>query len=320
MIITHPRRLLVVGAKDAGTLSLINDLTGSAPEQIHDTTAGLIHEWDFHTQYYDARITIWIDEIGSLDSWKDAFKVESAKEVIEALASTIYCFKKPVTEADLNEIKATVKVWNEIIETAIGESWDGENFAVAMPQSTTPYLDRSFEDWEEMFRDFGFEYIDSEMKGTNVYREYTGIERLKESLEVVNWVSDAEADAIVDEDMEYGDPTLELFPALDPFAVEEAEMNNELRDALMDVEHEEWGGSVEHVDSFPPVHNTSNEATEVAINPATDQNPTGETDQVEDLQEMFSKLMAAKEHAANLPEAQRKIVAAKAVQEIMKSM
>ena len=36
-----------------------------------------------------------------------------------------------------------------------------------MPQSTTPYLEKSFEEWEELCMEFGFEYVDAEAKGRN---------------------------------------------------------------------------------------------------------------------------------------------------------
>lgn len=41
--------------------------------------------------------------------------------------------------------------------------------AIAMPQSTTPHIQKDFEEWEEMMREFGAEYIDFEMKGRNEF-------------------------------------------------------------------------------------------------------------------------------------------------------
>jgi hypothetical protein len=41
--------------------------------------------------------------------------------------------------------------------------------AVATPQSTTPHLEKTIEEWEAICSDCGFEYVDSEAKGRNKY-------------------------------------------------------------------------------------------------------------------------------------------------------
>jgi hypothetical protein len=38
-----------------------------------------------------------------------------------------------------------------------------------MPQSKTPYLEKSFDEWEELCQDLGFEFVDFESKGRNEY-------------------------------------------------------------------------------------------------------------------------------------------------------
>jgi hypothetical protein len=89
--------------------------------------------------------------------------------VVTSLGAWIYCFRRPVEAKDLDEIQKTLKVIAQAIERAAGFSFDGACLAVAMPQGTTPYLDKSFEEWEGICGEHGFEYIDSEAKGRNEF-------------------------------------------------------------------------------------------------------------------------------------------------------
>ena len=57
----------------------------------------------------------------------------------------------------------------EVVKEGCGMAWDGVCLAVAMPQSVAPSLDKSFDEWEELCQDFGFEFVDFENKGRNEY-------------------------------------------------------------------------------------------------------------------------------------------------------
>jgi hypothetical protein len=63
----------------------------------------------------------------------------------------------------------TLKIIQNLIENVAGYAWDGTCLAVATTQSTTPYLDMSFDDWYDACAEYGFEFIDSEAKGKNEY-------------------------------------------------------------------------------------------------------------------------------------------------------
>lgn len=57
-----------------------------------------------------------------------------------------------------------------------------------MPQSLSPRLDFSDEEWEDRFRECGgWEWIDSEAQGKNTFGEKVGMERLQEVLEANEW-------------------------------------------------------------------------------------------------------------------------------------
>ncbi|CBX96629.1 hypothetical protein LEMA_P108940.1 [Plenodomus lingam JN3] len=218
MEIRNPRRVLTVGAPDAGVLKLLEELTGSAPEPIAGTTAGLTHNWRLETKYYTATLPIWIDEIPNIVEWRTEFVKPEAGEVITVLGGWIYCFKKPVQEQELDTIKATMQAIADVIERACGFGGDQVCLAVAMPQSTTPYLDKTGEQWEELAAEYGFEYVDFEATGKNDFGEAVGVQRVREALEAGEWESTDPPD--------FGDA--EGFDG--SLAAEEAEMSTELCD------------------------------------------------------------------------------------------
>lgn len=92
-----------------------------------------------------------------------------AREVLAVLGAIVVCFRKPINDAGLHEIKVLLENVAEVVKEGCGFSWDGVCLAVAMPQSTTPYLEKSFDDWEDLCQEVGFEFIDFESKGRNEY-------------------------------------------------------------------------------------------------------------------------------------------------------
>jgi hypothetical protein len=201
-------------------LNLSLELTGSAPEPVSGSAAGLTHEWLLETKYYTTTVPIWVDEITDVVEWRTAFTAPEAREVITALGAWIYCFRKPVSQADFSTIKETMQAIADAIERACGFGGDQVCLAVAMPQSTTPYLDMPSEEWEDICTDTGFEYVDFEKTGKNEFGEKVGVQRVRESLEACEWDSAEGLDLGGDED---GDEE-----GFGGFAAEEAEMNMEL--------------------------------------------------------------------------------------------
>ncbi|KAF2825846.1 hypothetical protein CC86DRAFT_382835 [Ophiobolus disseminans] len=287
MEIKNPRRVLALGAPESGVLKLLSDLTGSAPEPTSGSAAGLSHEWILETKYYTTTLPIWVDEITDIAEWRTAFTASEAREVIVVLGAWIYCFRKPVTTADLSVIKDTMQAIADAIERACGFSGDQVCLAVAMPQSTTPYLDMPSEEWEGLCTDSGFEYVDFEKTGKNEFGEPTGVHRIREALEAGEWESAEGLDFGSDDD---GDEE-----GFGGFAAEEAEMNMELfgmKDALHGFGDKEGG----------------------------EQTAEEEAKEVEELEVMMRKMIAIKEMGEGMEESERKRFAAKAVNDLMKDL
>ncbi|TVY82508.1 Increased recombination centers protein [Lachnellula suecica] len=294
MEISHPRRILAVSSPDSGLLELVQGLTGTAPSLTADTVAGTTHNWPIKTSYYTASIPIWLDEISDAKTWSAEFLAPEAKEVLTALGAFIVCFRKPLDESSLKKIESLLQNLAEVVKEGCGYSWDGVCLAVAMPQSTTPFLEKSFEDWEELCQDFGFEFVDFENKGRNEFSEPMGIERLKEALETNDWEGGDDLEAAIDfDDIDEKDDD---DVASVGFGIDPAEMADEMAGMKRAI----YGGGLDENDG----EDVDDE----------------DDDEVEKLQAMMLKMQAVRDMDVDLPEAERKRLAAKTVNEIMKTL
>jgi len=200
------------------------------------------------------------------------------------------CFRKPVDDAALLETRSLLQHVGEVVKIGCGDSWDGVALAVGMPQSTKPFLEKSFEEWEELCQESGFEYIDLEARGLNEYSERMGIERLKEVLEANDWERGSGLDAGLDaEDSDGADETEENDT---DFGIEATEMRMEMLDAIYN-------------------NRGPDEEMEDDVN---------QDEEVEKLQSMMLKMQAVKDMGADLRAAERKAFAAEAVKEMMEEL
>lgn len=219
------------------------DLTGTTPELASDTTAGLSHSWTVETRYYTANVPIWIDEIPHVEEWRSEFIKPEAKEVVSVLGAWIFCFRKPVKTDDVHKVKESLKAIADVIERACGYAGDVVCLAVAMPQSMTPSLNKSSEEWEELCMEYGFEFVDSEAKGKNDFGEEMGIKRIEEALKAHEWDGGDGADIGFEGDEGFGDT----------FDAEEVEMGMELfgmKAAVNGVEEDDDEAQVEELESM----------------------------------------------------------------------
>ncbi|OWP02249.1 hypothetical protein B2J93_1037 [Marssonina coronariae] len=296
MEISSPRRILAVSRPDSGLLELIEGLTGTVPTLTTDSVAGTTHDYPIKTAYYTATVPVWLDEITDPSSWSADFLAPEAREVLTVLGAFVVCFRKPINEEGLKEVRALLEGVSEVIKEGCGLMWDGVCLAVAMPQSTTPCLEKSGEEWEEVCQEYGFEFVDFEKKGKNEYSEPMGTERLKEALEANDWEGSDELgqgagfEGLDDDSDEAGS----IGFGLD--AADRAEMEMEMRGMKQDI----YGGT---------------------ISGGVDEEDEGPSDKdVEDLQAMMLEMQAVRDLGADMPEAERKRFAAKAINDLMKKM
>lgn len=86
------------------------------------------------------------------------------------------CFKKPLNEKELGEVKELLEGVGEVVKEGCGLVWDGACVAVGMPRGEVggdvKITGMSGEEWEGICQEQGFEWIDWEDKGRN---EYSGM-------------------------------------------------------------------------------------------------------------------------------------------------
>ncbi|PPJ57095.1 hypothetical protein CBER1_00461 [Cercospora berteroae] len=289
MDIKHSRRILLLGTRESGTLAVVKDLTGSAPDpHIDGSTAGLTHEWNAETAYYKANVPIWIDEVPDLRSWKTEFLKPEAKEVVDEVGAWVYCFQRQADGKISTQVEEALKGIKEVVDQH-SLVLDTTLLAVAKPhgKQAVSSATANQEEQEDLCMQYGFEYVDYGATGKNEYGEKVGLERLKEVLETNEWAS-GENDEVDLDDLDF---TADDFG---DFGTEEAEMTAEL-----------FGMNA-------------------ALNEEDDLDTTGEgfttaaqAVQVDDLDKLMSQLLAVREQSAGLPEEERKKKAAKAVKDIM---
>lgn len=143
-----------------------------------------------------------------------------AKEVVRAVGAVVYVFRRPVRDEDLDVIKQTMGALKEVVEEHWGYGWEGNMLAISMANPIVPGLEMEVEDWEDLCREHGFEYVDSEAKGKNEFGEFQGVERVREALEANEWEAlpeEFDKEGHEDGEEEFGET----------FAAEEAEINLE---------------------------------------------------------------------------------------------
>ena len=146
--------------------------------------------------------------------------------MITAVGAVIYIFRKPVTEADLQKIKSTIKAVKGVVNKACGEYYECTCLALGTKQSTITSLKLSENDeWEDFCQSQSFEYIDAEATGRNEFGEPVGMERLREALETTDWEGEDPEFGFGEDEFEGDDDFGDGWEGL---AGEQAEMNVEL--------------------------------------------------------------------------------------------
>ncbi|KAK6350099.1 hypothetical protein TWF696_006346 [Orbilia brochopaga] len=313
------RRILLVGRRDAEVLQFLESLTGSLPAH-HPTSAshaGLTHSLPLKTQYYDATIPIWIDEIADpAADWAAAYASKEASEVRQALGAIVYVFRRPTTAAELADtVRGDLAGVGKVVDACGGRyGWDGVCLAIAMPtrgvSSTagdsnggSKEVEKTADEWEDEVREFGFEFVDFEAKGRNDYGEPTGMERVKEALEANDWTAGPSLDLDTLDELD-DDDLAEL--AGESLVDGDGNVRNGLKLEADEMEREMFGLHQAILDAVGDKDNEDEEDDEEL--------------QVEQLEAAMQRLQTVKEMVSELPEDQKRAFAAKAVAEVMKTI
>jgi len=217
---------------------------------------------------------------------------EEAGEVVQAVGAWVYAFRVGGDGSVAEEAEKTLGALQDVIEAHAGYGAESVMLVVGMPPVGKESLDlekNKREDWDDVAMQYGFEFVEYGAKGVNEFGEKQGMDRLKEALEANEW-TDVAGDALgsSDADDDFGG-----------FGREEAEMHAELfgvKFSLLEQDHDDEEGYGEAWDADHPDGNQEL--------------------QVDDLDKMMSQLLAVREQSAGLPEAQRRRMAAQAVERL----
>ncbi|KKP05243.1 hypothetical protein THAR02_02633 [Trichoderma harzianum] len=328
MDISNPRRILAVSLEgsEQHLSRVIKDLTGSSPEAASTSLAGTTHDLELKTSYYTASVPIWIDLIASPSEWASSFLSEEAREVLAVLGGLVLVFAipnaKPATLTGENDTPSLIRYVGSVVQKGLGGwEWDGVRLAVGIGEGDDA------DEWDELCAEAGLEFVQlkSGQKDKNEFGEKTGISRVKEALESNDWdqlnddpLSDLdETRSDKSEDAEDFDPE-----SLD-FGVDRSDFEG-LRMAIWETSRLETG-DFDNALSKETKTDVS-KAADVKGGPATDTNEGLALDRdlddedVAKVEKMMRKLQAAREMGEGMSEAQRKRLAARAVEEVMREL
>ncbi|EFY86622.1 hypothetical protein J3459_009791 [Metarhizium acridum] len=311
MDVAHPRRILAVSLdSQADQLSrVVKDLTGSSPCSPSPSLAGATHNLALKTQYYTATVPIWLDLIASPSEWSASFLSDEAGEVLAALGGLVLIFSLPPSTSSegVDRVRDVIHHVGQVVNNGLGGwEWDGVRLAIGVGDSDA-------EEWDELCAEAGLEFVQigGKLPHLNEFGEKTGISRVREALESNDWAQDAPSDFGDFEDASDGSEGGHLDPESLDFGFDRADFQG-LKEAIWDARPR---------DGEPSARAAGPGATSKgdAGNPGHVQLELGHED-VDKVENMMRKLQAVRDAGEGLPEAQRRRMAAKAVDEVMKEL
>ncbi|KAJ5319303.1 Alpha/gamma-adaptin-binding protein p34 [Penicillium brevicompactum] len=338
---------------------LLDSLTGvpiTNPPQLEDPAAApsfagyTTHSpLRLETKYYNTEVPVWVDEIPLSDTkeqWKTDFLSEEAQIVREAVGALLVCAHAPETgppNTDSNDLsgREDVRALRDVMRGigAVKEKIDEDRggvgdvsgvFVLVGPRKVSSssgskttsnesdlggdlgddlgdVVPLSVSWWEDQFYDMGllgWEVIEWDPKEggeetRNQYGEREGMPRIKEVLETHDWTmtsAEIEDDSDAEDDLE--DKLLGVSNSRG-FGSEVHELEREMFGLRMAIERGGGDGADEDEDG-----------------PNADD---GELD-VESMESLMMRMQTIRDMGSDLPEAERKRFAAKAIQDIMREL
>ncbi|KAF5707121.1 Increased recombination centers 6 [Fusarium mundagurra] len=311
------RRILAVALEnETAVLSkLVKDLTGSAPESPDPSLgiAGTTHSLALKTPYYSTTVPIWLDLIASPSEWSESFLSPEAAEVLAVLGGVVVVFTAgPISSSKDHPAKELVEHIGKVLKKGLGGwEWDGVGLAIGVGG------DGNEEEWDEICAEAGLEFVSLGGKGDtgrNEFGEKTGVARVKEALEANDWsqleapLSDSEFGDFETSSAKGDEDDKELDPQKMGFGFDKSDFEG-LRRAI-------WESSQ---DVEEPSESSKAETSKEGAPGGIGLEDLDE-DEIAKIEKMMRKLQAVREAGEGMGEEQRKRMAARAVEEVMRDL
>ncbi|KAL5598050.1 hypothetical protein FOBRF1_011843 [Fusarium oxysporum] len=311
------RRILAVALEnETAVLSkLVKDLTGSAPESPDPSLgiAGTTHSLALKTPYYSTTVPIWLDLIASPSEWSESFLSPEAAEVLAVLGGVVVVFTAgPISSSKDHPAKELVEHIGKVLKKGLGGwEWDGVGLAIGVGG------DGNEEEWDEICAEAGLEFVSLGGKGDtgrNEFGEKTGVARVKEALEANDWsqieapLSDSEFGDFETSSAKADEDDKELDPQKMGFGFDKTDFEG-LRRAI-------WESSQ---DVEEPSESSKAETSKEGASGGIGLEDLDE-DEIAKIEKMMRKLQAVREAGEGMGEEQRKRMAARAVEEVMRDL
>jgi hypothetical protein len=239
------------------------------------------------TAYYGADVSIWIDITNpdGIRQWADEFAGEEAAEVRSSIGAYVVLLGRGEGKAGWDEVERVLREVGRVTSIAEGEGWEGVCLGVILGATAG----EDDEGWVE-----GWEVVDGAATGKNEFGEVVGVERVREALETNEWAGEDGDEEDLEEELGFGGELAE-----GGFEIGENEVDGMRRPLFGREEGEEEEG-VEGMEALM----LKMQAMRGEFCPR----PSGH---------MLTRML---DLGADMPEAERKKFAAKAVRDLMKTL
>ncbi|KAL8377908.1 hypothetical protein RB595_008544 [Gaeumannomyces hyphopodioides] len=297
---------------------------------------------------------------GPPGDWADSFLSDEAREVLGVLGAVAVVFPLGGGGGGGRGGRDLVSAVGRVVREGLGGwDWDGVGLAVGVgeaPAAAGGGGEDVLGEWEECCAEAGLEFVHARPGGggaedgglRNEFGEKTGIPRVLEALQSNDWALDVPLDGLDDDDSndgehdddddgsEFGDfakaasggKATDLDPASLEFGFDKADFEG-LRRAIwssgveVEVEDDGVGAGADGSSTAKPSSSAQDTAAAAAAKGSGgaggDEDGLGQED-VEKVEAMMRKLLAAREMGAGMPEEQRRRLAARVVGDVMREL